>query len=211
MLISITICAHPTRETQAGKLAAELGATICMDDDSYGQGVNHDRALILANNMEDADWAIVVEDDAIPVDTFTTQIQSALANCPTNVASLYLGRHYPRRHQPRIPTLLQSDPHWIVHDELRHGVCVAIRPRLITPLLTIVENIHDLPADYRWGYGLRQLGQPIAYSNPSLVDHDDSQPVITHNPNGTPRVRTNSRTAWNPGARETWDTSYLTL
>ena len=209
MAIDVSICAHPARLTQAQHLATTLDGHISVDD-GIGILANHDRALAYLADSG-SEWAIILEDDAQPIPDFINQAEAALTHCPTNVASLYLGRNYPTRGQTHIRSLLEHDPHWIVHHQLRHAVAVAIRPTLIPHLLAAVKDITHLPADYRWGAGLQHLHEPIAYSNPSLVNHHDNTPVITTLASGQPRTRTQPRTAWHAGTRDTWTSSHLTL
>lgn len=215
MRISYAICATPQREQQATQLSQSLGGIpVALDQDRHGQryhGQNHDRALILANTVEEqSDWICVLEDDAEPVTDFHTQMVEALTVCPTSAASFYLGTQRDPRRRNRLEQLLPEDPHWIVADSLLHAVCFAIRTPLLHELLTTVENVTRMDADQRYGWGLRRMGgYQIAHTTCSLVDHLDGPPVITHRADGQPRDT--PRKALKVGGRDLWNNSYLTL
>lgn len=217
MLIGLAIVAVPERLAQAQQLSAQLNnAPIAVDQDRNGghyHGLNHDRALILANTQHDGEsaWTVILEDDSEPVPDFMQQLPAALNACPTSAASLYLGtQRMPRRHKP-VELALKEDAHWVLSDTLLHGVCFAIRTDLLHPLLTTVENIHGMDADARYGHGLRRMGgYQVAHTVSSLVDHSDGPPVITKAANGNPRTRS-ARKALRVGGRQVWDSSYITM
>lgn len=206
------IITHPQRHTQAQHLAHTLDAHICLDDNNYGPGVNHDRALhqAITTHGDKDGWLILLEDDAIPCNNWHDQIQAALSVAPTPVVSLYLGRAHPRRYQHHIPQLLASNPHWIIHPHLRHHVAVAIHAHAAPQLLATVTPLQG-DADKRLGQAAQQCGWNIAYTNPSLCDHQDTTPTITTHSDGTPRPRSEPRHAWNHGTRTHWTTTHLTL
>lgn len=197
------IITHPQRQHTAQTLAAQVNGHLCIDDNNYGPGANHDRALAKAIHLHNSEqWHILLEDDAIPCHDWHTQTRAALDAAPTPIVSLYLGRSRPRRHQHHIPQLLASDPHWILHNELRHHVAVAIRADIAPQLLATVQPLTG-DADKRLGQAAQQLGHTIAYTNPSLADHHDTTPLITHI-NGQPRPRPEPRKAWNHNTRTHW-------
>lgn len=202
MNISYAVVGHHSRQPQAEALAKQLGGIVALDDGSYGEQVNHDRAWVAATTT-DSDWSVVLEDDAQPIDSFRHQIHSVLAAAPTPIASLYLGTSRPPQYQRRIKRALAQDTHWIIADELLHHVAVAIRTELVGKMLQSVE-CDPLPADYRIGRWAREAGHQISYSNPSLVEHADWPTVITHQ-DGQPR--TQPRKAWNVGSRDVWSTT----
>lgn len=206
--LSIAIVAHPSRARMARRLSRQLGdAPIAMDTDGIGAGKNHDRALILADQTE-AEWALIVEEDALPIPDFLTHAEAALASAPTPIASLYCGKSRPPQYQARIARALTTDPHWLLAPTLLHCVCVAIRQDVVTPLLTAIETVR-LDADQRIGRGAQRIGiRQIAHSNPSLVQHQDGPTLIAHRdgqPRRTPRV------AWAVGSRERWTTEAVPL
>lgn len=206
MLISYAVVGHTSRQPQAEQLAQSLGATLALDDGSYGEGINHDRAWVAATTQE-SDWSVVLEDDAQPIPGFDAQLREALNSAPTPIVSLYLGTSRPPQYQRRIKRALAQETHWIISDELLHHVAVAIRTDLVGNMLHTVE-CSTLPADYRIGNWARQCDYPIAYTNPSLVEHADGPTVINHQ-DGQPR--TEPRKAWRLGSRPSWNNTYTHL
>jgi GR25 family glycosyltransferase involved in LPS biosynthesis len=202
MRISYAVVGHTSRQSQAEALAQTLNATLSLDDGTLGEGINHDRAWVAATT-QDSDWSVVLEDDAVPIHDFQVQLAEALANAPAPIVSAYLGTSRPPQYQRRIQQALARDTHWILSNELLHHVAVAIRTNLVGQMLTAVE-CSTLPADYRIGSWARQCDYPIAYTNPSLVDHADGPTVIIHQ-DGQPRHA--PRKAWQVGTRTRWCTT----
>lgn len=200
MNISYAVVGHHSRQPQAEALAKQLGGIVALDNGEYGEQVNHDRAWVAATTTN-SDWSVVLEDDALPIEDFDTQLRAALAEAPAPIVSLYLGTSRPPQYQRRIQRALAKNTHWIISDELLHHVAVAIRTELVGKMLQSVE-CDPLPADYRIGRWAREAGHQICYSNPSLVEHADWPTVITHQ-DGQPR--TEPRKAWRLGNRPSWN------
>lgn len=200
MKISYAIVGHKERAHQAHGLSAQLGgARIALDDGTYGQGINHDRAWNLALST-DSDWCVALEDDAQPVADFTDQVEAALTVAPAPIVSLYTGTSRPPQYQGRIERALKHNTCWLTCDQLLHAVAVAIRTDLVPHMLANVGSA-TTPADYRIGAWAQGHGHPIAYTNPSLVDHLDGPTLIQH-ADGKPR--TQPRKAWTVGTRDVW-------
>lgn len=213
MKITTLITTHPARLEQATTLARTVGGTLITDTKQYGAPWCHDTALAEGIRMHgDTDgWLVILEDDAIPCNDWHTQIEAALTVAPTKIVSLYLGTNYPRRRQAAIQTILDStDTHWITHHELRHAVGYAIHSNIAPQLHRAVTRLHG-EADKRLSIASQQLWQPIGYTCPSLVDHRDDTPLITHTPDGTARPRTKPRVAHRHGTRNQWTTDSVSL
>jgi GR25 family glycosyltransferase involved in LPS biosynthesis len=198
-VVTIGICAHTARSTQAHNLAAATGAQfVCEDDGSLGCAGNHTKAwwqLALA----DSEWVLLLEDDAAPVDGFRDQLDQALTVSPSPVVSLYLGTSRPRHWQLFVTNAVQcanqADASWITATHLLHCVGVAVKTEL-APLMADWSANLDQPLDDH------PVGEhTISYCWPSLVDHRDDTPVVQH-PDGQPRDQ--PRTAWRTGTRNTW-------
>lgn len=203
------IVTHPKRLTQAQTLATQTHGTLTIDHHNYGASWNHDQALLLGiQQAEPGEWITILEDDAIPCDNWDTQLHSALNACPTRIASWYLGTNYPRRKQPVIQQLVNTDTHWIIHHELRHAVAYSIHQSIATQLHQTVTQLHG-EADKRLSLAAQVTWQPIAYSNPSLVDHTDGEPLVTVRDDMRPR--TQPRKAHRHGTRKHWTNQHTTL
>lgn len=209
---ALGVVAHADRAQQARRLADHVGAVhLSIDDGTLGPGGNHLKVwATLAHNTHT--HAVVLEDDAEPVDGFRDQLAMALQSAPTAVVGLYLGTGRPPHWQTRISqaaaTADREHAHWIVTVErLLYGVGIAIRTDLVPSMIAAVETSR-LPydqaiADWALGHGHR-----ISFTWPSLVDHLDNGTLIRH-PDGAPRDT--PRRAWRTGTRTHWTTKAVTI
>jgi GR25 family glycosyltransferase involved in LPS biosynthesis len=200
--VKIAIVAHLDRITQAEKLAETVKAEyIAYDAGALGCEGNHRQVWEWQAENAD-DWAIVLEDDAIPVQGFRSQLERALEVAPSPVVSLYLGRERPPQHQAAIQKAINTvgDAAWIISPYLLHAVGIAIRADLIPSMLDWTSNM-PLPQDEKLGWWARKNHIAISYTWPSLVDHADGPPVAKHQDK---MERTPGRTAWKASAREAW-------
>lgn len=202
--IVVGIVAHINRTVMAEQLADQTDAVvISYDDGTLGATLNHINTWKRLAD-EPADWAVVLEDDAVPVHDFTTQLEQALAVAPTPIVSLYLGRQRPPQFQHLIPpataTATERGAHWLVSRHLLHAVGVAIRTDLIGDMLTHLNSGDPIETGITdW---LNHHYQRVAYTWPSLVDHADAETLI-HHPDG--ELRPPGRVAWETGSRDHWN------
>lgn len=188
---------------------------IFTDDGTLGCEGNHRMAWgWLASIADDDDFLVVVEDDAIPCDEFREQLSAALDVCPTNVASLYLGRLRPVAWQDFIrQAVAQADSEnacWITSDAVIHAVCLAIRgPDRVEAMLNWTSK-HYRPIDQRISAWCRQFGHETAYSFPSLIEHDDDLPTTVVE-RADREEREKGRVAWRFGSRDRWTSKSIKL
>lgn len=224
----VVIVGHYARRHQAWKLFEEVNATrMFMDDGHLGAGENHLNAWhwLSKNNLRN--WSVVLEDDALPVPNFREQLQMALAQASKDavVVSLYLGRSRPPQWQDSIARVIAhpADPCWFFARDLLHHVGVAIRTH---ELPVMVHGVHQVLRHYpideaigRWA-GTQTMNEvPIAYTNPSLVDHRWDQPsVITErmhdghvDATDRPIDPKAPRKAWRVGGRTNWTDSVMVI
>ena len=211
MDVAIGVVAHVKRQTMANDLAAKINAhVLCFDDGSLGFR-NHVQVWRQCA-LEQADWCLVVEDDAVPVQHFNEQTTAALRVAPSSVVSLYLGTDKRTRATTfdAVAKAQANDASWITHHKLLHAVAVAIRTPLVADMLAYVERKRYLPIDDAIsGWRARHLiKQPVAYSSPSLVDHRDTESMIKHRDN---IPRDTARTAIHVGTRTHWNSDSVTL
>lgn len=223
-MISIAVVAHVKRETMANQLASDVEADFppFFDDGTLGVNGNHTRVWQhLANT--NSDWAICLEDDAIPTPGFRTQAAAALTATPTDVVSFYLGTGRPvwmelagrgsaKKLQPLIREAVQTATStgacFITAPKLFHAVAVAIRTPLIPSMLTHVKNSPQA-IDFAIGDWCTTQGHTVAYTVPSLCDHHDTETVITRHHDGQPRLH--PRKAHHFGTRDTWNSKTVEL
>lgn len=193
----------------AERLADSIDADlICYDDRAYGSTVNHLRTWEALQDHTTT-YAAVLEDDAVPVRNFRHQLEQAVKASPTTITSLYLGRLRPPQYQRRIANTLSAAPdaHYILATHLLHAVAVAIHTDHIDPMIRYVKARTHLPIDEAIGAYAQHTDQPIAYTHPSIVNHNDGPTLIAHRDR---QPRTPGRTAWNVGTRHTWHATNTT-
>ena len=224
MKVAIAVVAHQARAKQVDRLVDQVDpAYVCWDDGTLGPAENHLRAWEhLAE--EDADFCLVLEDDAVPIVGFLTELPHVLAVAPTDLVSLFLGRGRPPHWQPELAKVFgsldrrihsqASDPSWLIADELLHCVAVAMKTSLIPGMIADVRRRTNprrrrpLPIDEAIGAWARSQGIRVSYSCPSQVQHGDLPTLITEHLSGHAQetgVRDQPRRAWVMGTRRRWD------
>jgi len=205
--LNLGIVAHSARSGEAKALAKTVHADfISLDDGWLGCDDNHEAVQLHLANMP-TEWSVVLEDDALPVEGFRTQLKAALQAAPTPIVSLYLGQKRPPHWQGRIKKALAKAEHacWIQSTHLLHAVGYAIRTPLVPSLLA---HQSTLPVDQHITQWARTHNHPIAYTHPSLVDHKDLPTLVDH-PDG--QARTAGRVAWTVGTRTEWTSHTVTM
>lgn len=203
----IGVVAHTARAEQAWELFnAVHGRVISVDDGELGCNRNHLRVMTDLRGLS-AEWYVILEDDAEPVEGFRKQLLAALNASPTPVVSLYLGTSNPIHWQATIARTMtaakQADAHWITSPGfLLHAVGYAIRADVFDDILASIDPYHRRPIDEQVSLFCRYNGMDVGYTHPSLVDHKDGPTVIGIHPDGAPRLL--PRKAWKTGTRETW-------
>lgn len=213
-MFSVGIVAHEKRRAHAEALSDKVGGFVSWDDGTLGCNGNHlevYRKLAGVNTQ----YAVVLEDDALPVEDFNNQLVQALSVAPAPIVSLYLGTSRPPDYQARIRRALDAATRqqacWIVGKRLLHAVGVVIPVESIPSLLTFLDQLpHPVPIDEaitNWAR-LSMRVSSICYTVPSLVDHRDDETLFVH-PDGRPRSQ--PRKAWQLGARARWDPTFVKL
>ncbi|MCT7369450.1 hypothetical protein [Mycolicibacterium llatzerense] len=210
--MNIAVVAHASRRSQARVLANFVGAAYtALDDGALGCERNHQRAWDWHRHNTTNGWAIVLEDDAIPVPGFTTQLHTALDVAPTPIVSLYLGTSRPPAWQPRIQAATAAanahDASWIVGPQLLHAVGVAIHSDYVPALCDWLPRTKCAVDQAIAAWAVTQHHE-VAYTWPSLVDHADTDTIAAHH-DGSPR--TEPRRAWAAGTRDAWDTGTIDM
>lgn len=205
--IGIGIVAHVKRYNAARTLRTEVGAQcVSWDYGCLGASANHLSVWRVLADL-DTEWSIVLEDDALPVKDFRTEVAKALDVAPTPVVSLYLGTGSPKCWQTHITRGLaqaqRKGAHWLVCRNMLHAVGIAIRTPLV-PNMIRGTQWRTAPIDERiTAWSVKTLGtQHVSYPVPSLVDHADWPTLINH-PDGQRRVA--KRVAHQCGTRDKWN------
>jgi hypothetical protein len=193
--LEVAVVAHHQREDMAVELADKVGAAMIVWDKGHGPRDTHERAwrelALLAptgRHHRESWWGMVIEDDAIPVADFRQCMRSALVHAPSSVVSAYLGRGRPANWQHSIAQVMAIQCDWLTARAVLHGVGIAVRGTRIADLVK-----RCAPEDQSWGHQVRRWRIPmdeamdqwvrdrkitVAYSHPSLLDHDPHLPSI---------------------------------
>jgi hypothetical protein len=219
-VIRIAVVGHNSRREMIDQLIPLAGVSLAFIDDGHlGPVRNHMMAWkYLAYYTQPDDWAVVLEDDAVPVEDFNIQLAQALNAAPSPVVSLYLGRARPPHWQHSIASVIMRPESWLMANEMLHGVGIAVRGECA---LRMTQAIRDMPPhwpiDERIGAWCRREGIKVAYAHPSLVDHADVPSIIgpvrasRHDTDALTRSDTREpRKAWVLGP-STWDFSSATI
>jgi hypothetical protein len=216
MRIGIVAC--EARQDRAWDLFKTVGADyISVDTHPYiGCRPNHRMVWHkLANLTLAAEWAVLMEDDVIVQPGFREMAFDALQAAPDdiNIVSFYLGQKMPSYWQPKAAAAVEQakrlDPCWIIGNRLHSNQCCAIRGGYrVRKMLAVTDSLFR-PMDESITIWSRATAQQVAYSWPSLVDHDDTLPSRAVHPDGM--VRVPGRVAYRFDTRKQWTGKAITI
>lgn len=204
MSIAVTIVADSRRGDMGVALARQVGAEVIhLDDGTLGCRGNHNQAWNWHANHP-ADWHVVLEDDAVPVPDFRSQLVDALAAAPTataSVVSLYLGSGYiddwKVKHSIEKAQRVGAD--WLLtQGRVLSAVALAIPGNVIPQLQKGLASRKSHAIDSALSLWARGNAHHVAYAVPSLVDHADERSLAT------PLRRRGPRRALSVGVHECW-------
>lgn len=199
-MITTVVVAHPDRHEQAGELAVQLEAWISLDEDGLGASANHRRALAYGL-ASDADHILVLEDDALPVDGLLDHVGQAITERPSQIIGLYVGRQRPRAHLVETAVRKADDlgASWLTSNGLLWGVA-NVWPREIAKAWLAEPEAGTWDSHARRWCRLNRYD--VAYTWPSLVDHQDGPSVVADRADRDP-----GRVAWRVGIPQWNDVS----
>lgn len=207
-MISIVVVAHPDRRHMVTDLQRHLTPeAVVWDDGAYGANANHRRAWKwIADSGNTNTHALVLEDDVVLTPRFRHHLHTLARHLPPGITSLYLGTGRPPHWQlaiaDAITTLPSPDHCWLTGTHLLSAVAYLAPVDLFADLHAATTDDPKVPIDRQVSRYAMATGTPVNFSWPSLVDHRDTAPVITHRTDGQPR--TSPRKAWNVGTRTSW-------
>jgi hypothetical protein len=203
--LCVVVVAHASREEMAMTLKDKVNAdAVFMDDGSLGEWKNHELAWKFAQKSKKS-HAVILQDDAMPVDNFRKHVLDAVEQKPHALISLYVGTHRPRKEQVE-KAVEQADKikaSWLMADTLMWGVGVVVPTALIPEIFSTVR-LSKLPYDQRVGRWAELTKNNVYYTWPSLVDHADEPTVVK----GRSKQRQGARVAHKVGVPE-WDGATL--
>lgn len=219
-IYTLAIVTHTAREEMFNELCEQVKPDVTSIDDGYrGPGKNHLNAINQAygHAVEHyRQWVVVLEDDAVPIPDFRAELNRCLPHAPSPLVSLYLGTGYPAQYQARFQEAVQQDVPWIIHPHMRHAVGYCLNTQIVDSARKTVSPMVDknwAPDDALSLYS-KKAGILVSYTNPSLVDHRDTETVIksgrTHM--GMPVFgRKKPRKAHRFGKPTEWNDSYTAV
>jgi hypothetical protein len=131
----------------------------------------------------DADWHLVLQDDAVVCPDMLDGFAKALEHVPATgaVASAYFShiRPFPARTIGAVSDAETAGAAWIVSRFVWWGVAVAIPVREIPAMLVMGDKRHEA-YDRRIGLHFRNERFRCWHPYPSLVDHRDEESLVGH-------------------------------
>jgi hypothetical protein len=173
MRLSVAVMAHRKRERFVEELLPQLpGATVVWDgrNNRWDTG----RRSMLAHDP-DADWALVVQDDAILARDFLAGVERVLAYAPAVPVSFYTGAVKP--HGSTVVEAVRqaklADKAFVSMPGPMWGVAVAIPVPLIGPMIADCETRHRGIANYDQRMTAHFVSCRVWcwHTVPSLVNH----------------------------------------
>lgn len=190
MKLSASIMAHPDRAGQVTELRGALDRNVPVNWDHYpgppsGKG---DRVWAVARGAwlmfeHDADWHVLIQDDAVPCRDLLGGLERALQYVPDRcLVSPYLGkgRMVPARWGRMAQSADATGACWIRTDRMRWGVCLAAPTKMIPEMISWCDRKAGMPDDMRVGAWFQRQGLEVWYTWPSLVDHRPGMSLTKH-------------------------------
>jgi len=196
----------------AAELAAEVDGVVVSDAEG-GDGViacarTHVAALRKLQDSSNAQWLIVLEDDAVPVPNFRVHAERALAYARSPLVSFYLGTGNNRDVQNAIRwathTADKLGVTWIAADCLMFTVGYAVRRDMVNRLIAAIDTTIRVEVPLRITRWAQRVNVGVDYTWPSLVDHPDGYSVIG-------QIEIKGRHAHRHGTAARWDTGIIAL
>lgn len=175
MSVEIHVVGHHKRLEQAIQLASKVDATdVWIDNGSLGEWKNHYRAWTTGSYSESS-HVCVLQDDAVPIDMFTTHLQTIVELRPNDMLGLYVGngRPHPNEVLEAVSEAETTQAGWLSADAMCWGVGIVVPTHLIPEMLESVKELHKTPYDQRLSAWLHYTDRTAYYPWPSLVDHED--------------------------------------
>lgn len=184
MKLSVSIMAHSARSALVDDLVERLQiepsrVTWDKESDRWDTG-----SRAWKNYDPDADWHVVIQDDAIVCRDLIAGFATALEYLPDEcVASLYLGNNRPMR--DRVRRIVYDAQHegasWVRMRSLIWGVAMAAPVASIDEMLSSCEYVYHPNYDTRIALHYEGTKQwPAYYTWPSLVDHRQVPSLLGH-------------------------------
>lgn len=205
MKLSVSIQAHPDRAdlvagirhrlTPPGVAGLMHEIPVAWDKEGPPNG-NADRGWRTARaawmlHDPDADWHLVLQDDAVPCIDLEESLERALEHVPADaVVSAYLGRGGGNGYRwgSIVADAERLGASWVRSSKLSWGVAIILPTKLIPDMIEHCDRRHGVTDDMRIAGWAEKRHAEVWYPFPSLVDHRAGQSLTKH--------RAPNRVAW---------------
>jgi hypothetical protein len=187
--VSASIMAHPDRATEAADLMSRLDHAVPVYWDGEGKPSGDAnriwrtaRAAWLLHEP-DADWHVLLQDDAMPCADLLAGLERALEHVPPDVVvSPYLGtgRNVPIRWEVMARTADTIGASWVRSAQLRWGVGIVLPVGLIPEMIEYADRRIGVPDDMRVAGWAERTQREVWYPWPSLIDHRQLPSLTKH-------------------------------
>lgn len=197
MKLSVSVQAHPDRAPLVNSFTSLLDRPVPIAWDREGPpSGNTDRGWRTARRAweladPDADWHLVLQDDAVPSIDLLPGLERALERVPVDaVVSAYLGRGGGNgaRWAPIVAEAERVGASWVRSSKLSWGVAIILPTRLIPGMIEHCDRRAGVTDDMRVAGWAEKRHAEIWYLWPSLVDHLPVPSLTKH--------RAANRVAW---------------
>lgn len=173
--------AHPSREDLVADLVGQLDRPVEMVWDRYQDRWDTGVRAWQAHDP-DADWHLVIQDDALACRDLIAGLECGLATITEPaVVSCYIGDRHPGVHAIKRAEDQLEPGSWVVLGSLIWGVAIAVPTSTIADMLTWCERNHHPNYDARIArYYSTWAALPAYYTWPPLVDHKPTPSLVGH-------------------------------
>jgi hypothetical protein len=184
--LSLSVMAHPSRERHFEFLSEKLHIPVsefCIDQQNN----------LLANSKRswlahdpDADFHVVIQDDAVPVDNFRERAAAFITEqeeCRIEAGRPAQGYNFFLKQDQRRTPLWPKDGVY-TDNVTRAGIAICLPVAHIKPMLAEFDRQHSRHDDDRISEYAKRNGMKILFPVPSLVNHRIDQPSLVNNPIG---------------------------
>lgn len=184
--LSISVMAHPSREKHFDFLSKKLQIPVsefCIDQQN--NLLENSKRSWRAHDPN-ADFHVVVQDDAVPVDNFRERVITFITD--QEERRIKEGRpeqgynFFLKQDQRRTPLWPRDGAY---HDNVtRAGIAICLPVKHIAPMLVEFDRQRSRHDDDRISEYCKKNGVKILFPVPSLVNHRIDQPSLANNPIG---------------------------
>jgi hypothetical protein len=178
--LSVTIMAHPKRESMALELAMEVidqGLEAGIVWDNINNRWDTGRRSLLAYDAtfdQVKTHHLVLQDDAVIPDNFMELVSAALAVPPDDSPiCLYTGKAISRRLKT-----IRTNPSWLTMPGINWGVGLIIPTHHIEELVAFGDKRQEDNYDMRISRFYQEKGWRVWYPQPSLVNHRHTPSLV---------------------------------